>query len=50
MTVATIPNKVYIDYLGERLSIDSDMIEEGKIAADYRFKSRDQLRRLLAGF
>jgi hypothetical protein len=33
MTVATIPNKVYIDYLGERLSIDSDMIEEGKIAA-----------------
>ena len=39
MTVATIPNKVSIDYLGERLSIDSHMIEEGKIAADYRFKT-----------
>ena len=50
MSVATIPRKIYIRYAGERLSVDSPNIEEGKIAADYRFKSRDQLHRLMAGF
>jgi hypothetical protein len=50
MSVATIPRKIYIGYAGERLSIDSPDIEEGKIAADYRFKSRNQLHRLMAGF
>ena len=50
MAVATIPRRIYIGYVGERLSIDSNLIEEGKIAADYRFKSRNQLHRLLTGF
>jgi hypothetical protein len=48
MSVATIPRKIYIGYAGERLSI-ADIVE-GKIAADYRFKSRNQLHRLMAGF
>jgi hypothetical protein len=51
ISVATIPRKIYIRYVEERLSIDSRNVEEGKIAAaDYRFKSRDQLHRLMAGF
>jgi hypothetical protein len=47
MAVATIPRRIYIGYVGERLSINSNLIEEGKIAADYRFKSRNQMHRLL---
>jgi hypothetical protein len=38
MSVATIPRKIYIGYAGERLSIDSPDMEEGKIAADLPFQ------------
>jgi DDE superfamily endonuclease len=50
LSISTVPQKVYIRYRGVRLGIDSESIQEGMLAASYRFKSREQLRRLAVGF
>jgi hypothetical protein len=48
--ISTVPQKIYVRYRGLRLGIDSESIQEGILAASYRFKCREQLRRLAVGF
>jgi hypothetical protein len=48
--IATIPQNVYMNYQGQRLRIDSELLDDGMIGANYRFKTRAQLTRLYNGF
>ena len=48
--ISTVPNKIFIQFPGERIRIHSAEIQEGMIAATYRFKNREQLTRLAVGF
>lgn len=50
VNISTVPRKIYIQYAGDRIRIDSPEIQDGMIAADYRFKTRNQLTRLAVGF
>lgn len=50
LDVSTVANRTYVRYAGERLRIDSVSIDDALIGATYRFKSREQLRRLYVGF
>ena len=47
---STVPQRTYVRYAGERLRLNSELIDDALIGANYRFKSRDQLRRLYVGF
>lgn len=49
-SIATIEQNIYVNYQGPRLNINSEQIDEGMIGAIYRFKTREQLTRLLEGF
>jgi hypothetical protein len=47
---STVPQRTYVRYAGGRLRLNSELIDDALIGANYRFESRDQLRRLYVGF
>jgi hypothetical protein len=49
VNISTVPRKIHIQYAGDS-RIDSPEIQDGMIAADRRFKTRNQLTRLAVGF
>lgn len=46
LNISMLPHKAHIRYSGVRLEIDSESTQEGMMAANYRLKRREQLRRL----
>ena len=48
--VSTVPQRIYVRYGGDRIRINSVLLYDALIGAHYRFKSREQLRRLFVGF
>jgi DDE superfamily endonuclease len=44
--ISTVPRRNYVRYQGERLRIDSLLLDDSLIGANYRFKTREQLSRL----
>ena len=48
--VSTVIDRTYVRYAGVRINIGSEQIDDALIGAKYRFKSRQQLRRLFTGF
>ena len=47
---ATVERRTYVRYAGERMRVNSPLIDDALIGAHCRFKNRDQLRRLFVGF
>ena len=46
ISVATVRVPVYVQYVGERIRIDSESLDDAMIPATYRFRDRAQLRLL----
>jgi hypothetical protein len=49
-SIAIISQIVYVNYQGQRLRIDSELLDDGMIDANYRFKTRAHKTRLYNGF